>query len=67
MLPIARILGSLFTILGIFLFLYGLFTDGNSMYDKTFSFNINLYWGIIMIGFGLVFVVFGRKNGFLNQ
>lgn len=67
MLPIARILGSLFTILGIFLFLYGLMTDGNSMYDKTFSININLYWGIFMIGFGLVFIVFGRKNGFLNQ
>lgn len=67
MLPIARILGSLFTILGIFLFLYGLMTDGNSMYDKTFSININQYWGIFMIGFGLVFVVFGRKNGFLNQ
>ncbi|NCN11419.1 MAG: hypothetical protein GW938_16400 [Leptospira sp.] len=67
MLPIAKILGSLFTILGIFLFLYGIFTQGNSMYDKSFSFNINLYWGLFMIAFGLVFVLFGRKNGFLNQ
>jgi hypothetical protein len=66
MLPIAKILGSLFSILGLFLFLFGMLTYGDAMYIKSLGININLYWGLFMLLFGGFFIYFGRKGGALN-
>jgi hypothetical protein len=56
MLPIARLLGSLFLVLGFVLVLYGYFTDGDPMYGKSLGININFYWGLVVCLSGIAFL-----------
>ena len=47
-------IGGLFTVLGIILGGYGLATiDDPALYARSFSLNVNLWWGIVMLAFGL--------------
>ncbi|WCL49433.1 hypothetical protein [Leptospira sp. GIMC2001] len=55
MLPIAKILSSLFIILGIILSGYGIFTWDDPMYIKSLNYNVNFYWGLIVLVFGILF------------
>ena len=48
-------IGGLFTVLGLLLTGYGLATEGDSaLYARSLSVNINLWWGIVMLVFGLL-------------
>ncbi len=48
-------IGGLFTALGLLLGGYGLATAGDvSHYARSVSVNINLWWGLVMLGFGLL-------------
>jgi membrane protein implicated in regulation of membrane protease activity len=48
-------IGGLFTALGLLLAAYGLATMGTSaQYTRSLSVNINLWWGLTMLLFGLV-------------
>ena len=48
-------IGGLFTALGLLLGGYGLATDGDAtQYGRSLSVNINLWWGLVMLAFGLV-------------
>lgn len=48
-------IGGLFTALGLLLGGYGLATAGDvSHYARSVSLNINLWWGLVMLGFGLL-------------
>jgi uncharacterized membrane protein HdeD (DUF308 family) len=55
MLRFSRILAVLFLILGIILVIYGYVTLGDPMYSISLGKNINLIWGIVMIGAGSLF------------
>lgn len=47
-------IGGLFTVLGLLLMGYGLATAGDaSHYARSLSVNINLWWGLVMLVFGL--------------
>jgi hypothetical protein len=47
-------IGGLFTVLGVMLTGYGLATgDEPSRYARSFSVNVNLWWGMVMFAFGL--------------
>jgi len=47
-------IGLMFSILGLLLTIYGLFTLPDvTMYSKSFGINVNLFSGIIMLVFGL--------------
>ncbi len=47
-------IGGLFTALGLLLTGYGLATAGDSShYARSLSVNINLWWGLVMLVFGL--------------
>jgi len=47
-------IGLMFSILGLLLTIYGLFTlPDATMYSKSFGINVNLFSGIIMLVFGL--------------
>ena len=47
-------IGGLFTALGLVLSGYGLATAGDpSHYARSLSVNINLWWGLVMLAFGL--------------
>ena len=53
-LDIRLAIGGLFTVLGLVLAGYGVLTANNAGdYAKSLSYNINLWWGLVMLAFGL--------------
>ncbi|HEV8176727.1 MAG TPA: hypothetical protein VGP44_03460, partial [Gemmatimonadales bacterium] len=47
-------IGGLFTALGLLLSLYGLATAGDTThYARSVAVNINLWWGLVMLAFGV--------------
>jgi hypothetical protein len=57
-------IGLLFAILGGLLAVFGLvtgFTSG-ALYDRSLGININLWWGLVMLAFGIVMIVAGRRG-----
>ena len=56
-------IGTLFTALGLLLVGHGLATAGNpGYYARSMSVNINLWWGMVMLLFGLI-LLFGAARG----
>jgi hypothetical protein len=56
--------GVLFTALGLILAGYGLATAGNpEHYARAVSVNINLWWGLVMLVFGLILLLSARRAG----
>lgn len=53
-------IGLMFTIFGIILTAYGLFTSGDAMYARSLNININLWSGAFMLFFGVLMLVFSR-------
>jgi hypothetical protein len=54
-------LGLMFLVTGGLMALYGLFTRGSAIYEKSLNMNINLIWGGLMLAFGLVMYLMGRR------
>ena len=54
-------LGLMFLVTGGLMALYGLFTRGSAIYEKSLDMNINLIWGGLMFVFGLVMYLMGRR------
>ena len=54
-------LGLMFLVTGGLMALYGLFTRGSAIYEKSLDLNINLIWGALMLAFGLVMYIMGRR------
>jgi hypothetical protein len=54
-------LGLMFLITGGLMALYGLCTRGSAIYEKSLNMNINLIWGGLMLVFGLVMYLMGRR------
>jgi uncharacterized membrane protein YhaH (DUF805 family) len=50
-------IGLMFTIFGVMLIIFGLFTGGDEMYKKSLDININLWSGIFMTIFGLAMLI----------
>jgi len=55
-------LGLIFLITGAMMSLYGLFTRHSAIYEKSMGVNLNLTWGILMLVFGLVMFLVGRRQ-----
>ena len=58
-------IGLMFSILGLLLSIYGLFTASNqAMYEKSLHVNINLWIGLTMLAFGLIMLLlsFSKKK-----
>ena len=66
MLDVRWPIGTLFATLGLLLTGYGLATAGNTeQYARSLSVNVNLWWGLVMLVFGLVLLLAawtGRKT-----
>jgi hypothetical protein len=54
-------IGILFSLLGAILATYGFFGDP-SRYRQSMDVNINLTWGVVLLAFGLVMLVLGRRG-----
>ncbi|MFN8210441.1 MAG: hypothetical protein U0T33_05695 [Bacteroidales bacterium] len=56
-------IGLMFTIFGVLVTGYGLFTMGDtSLYQKSLGVNVNIYMGLLMLVFGSVMLWFARKK-----
>lgn len=53
--------GLLFTILGALLVVFGLTSDP-AIYVRSLGVNVNLWWGVVMIAFGLVMIGLARRG-----
>jgi hypothetical protein len=53
--------GGLFSVTGILLVSYGLVSDP-SIYARSLGWNVNLWWGLVVTGFGLAFLAFWRAG-----
>ena len=56
-------IGGLFVVIGLILVGYGLATGSDAvMYARSTGININLWWGVVMLVTGLLFLVLARRG-----
>ena len=56
-------IGLMFAIFGALLLFYGLMTNGETMYtQQSLGINVNIWWGLAMLVFGLVMLWLGRRG-----
>jgi len=60
-LDIRKPIGLMFTILGLLLAGYGLFSDA-SVYARSLGINVNLWWGLVLLAFGGVMLFLGSRR-----
>lgn len=56
-------IGLMFTIIGVLISIFGVFTVSNTeMYHKSLGINVNIIMGLLMLVFGLVMLYFARRK-----
>ena len=53
-------IGMMFGLVGALLAVYGVFSDP-SIYQASLGINVNLWWGMVLLAFGLVMLVFALR------
>jgi hypothetical protein len=53
-------IGGMFTIFGVILVVYGL-VSSPAIYEKSLGINVNLWWGLVLLAFGLVMLTFAYR------
>ena len=54
-------IGGLFTLLGVMLAGYGLVAGSRTVSDVAPVTNVNLWWGLVMLVFGIIMLVLSRR------
>ena len=54
-------IGWMFTVFGVLLTGFGIFAD-QSIYQRSLGIDVNLYWGVVLLFFGLVMLVLGQRG-----
>ncbi len=54
-------IGMMFSIFGVILAGYGLVSDA-AIYQKSLGINVNLWWGLALLAFGLVMLFFATRS-----
>ena len=54
-------IGFMFTTFGVILAGYGL-TSGPEIYQRSLGINVNLWWGLVLIGFGAVMLLLAGRS-----
>jgi hypothetical protein len=55
-------MGLMFSITGFILTVFGLVTQGNvELYARSMGINANLWWGLVLLAFGLTMYLTGRR------
>ena len=56
-------MGLMFTLTGAILTTWGLKTNGDAaLYAKSLGINANLWWGIVLLAFGLTMYIMGQRR-----
>ncbi len=54
-------IGLMFAIVGLLLVGFGLLGD-KAIYQRALGINVNLWWGLVMLLFGIVMLLLGRRG-----
>ena len=54
-------IGLLFAALGAILIVFGAFSD-RALYQRSLGINVNLIWGVVMLAFGALMLLLGRRR-----
>lgn len=54
-------IGLLFTIVGLILAIFGAVSD-RAIYERSLGINVNLGWGLVLLAFGIVMLLLGRRG-----
>jgi hypothetical protein len=54
-------IGLMFGVLGALLAVYGIFSD-RAIYERSLGININVWWGLVLLAFGVGMYFFGRRG-----
>jgi hypothetical protein len=54
-------IGYLFTVFGMILTIYGILSD-KSIYQRSLGVNVNLYWGVVLLAFGLGMLALAMRS-----
>ncbi|HEX7728750.1 MAG TPA: hypothetical protein VF392_06920 [Terracidiphilus sp.] len=56
-------MGLMFTLTGLILTVFGFVTNGNAgLYAKSLGINANLWWGLVLLAFGIIMFLLGRAG-----
>jgi hypothetical protein len=55
-------IGGMFSILGVLLIVYGIYTRGSDMYARSLNVNVNIWWGLVIGVFGGLMLYFGARK-----
>ena len=55
-------IGLMFAVIGALLTAFGLFISDKAIYDRSLGININLWWGLMLLAFGVFMFVLGRRG-----
>ena len=56
-------LGLMFTLVGLILTVFGITTNGDTaLYARSLGINANLWWGLVLLVFGLTMFFLGRRS-----
>ena len=54
-------IGLMFSLFGLLLVVYGVVSD-KAIYHRSLGLNVNLWWGVVLLIFGVVMLVLGRRG-----
>jgi len=54
-------IGLMFSMLGVILVVYGL-ASGSAIYARSLGINVDLWWGLVLLAFGLVMLGFAIRS-----
>lgn len=55
-------MGMMFTLVGAILVAFGIATNGSAIYKASLGINANLWWGFVLLIFGLTMLMLGRRS-----
>ena len=55
-------MGLMFTFTGAIMTTWGIKTNGNAIYAKSLGINANLWWGLVLLAFGLTMFMLGQRS-----
>ncbi len=54
-------IGGMFSIFGAILTIYGI-ASNPAIYEKSLGINVNFWWGLVLLAFGLIMLVFAYRT-----
>ena len=54
-------IGLMFAVIGVMLAIFGVISD-RAIYQRSLGTNINIWWGIILLAFGIAMFMLGRRG-----